>query len=167
MNKWHYEQKDSANEFYNWLNNFEMPDEDFDYDVEYMAISDNIENVLGLEYLDYWEDIYIGVLFEHGIEAGEFLLNRLSDKDRKELKLNFDWEGNWEGVLKFIGVIDAGGQNGTPINKEYIKVFSDNKHKRLIFKLFIVSIVKYSLYDLFPDIENHPKQWWGCKIWGY
>jgi len=162
-NSWSYAPVKTKEEFLNWLSSFEMPFEDFDYDEDYKSIHDDIGTIFG--FMENWEQDYQSLLEKYAIEHGQDLLSRLSENDKNSLIEYYDWDGkSWEGVLFNVGEISLGSEFGGIASNLFIQNFTNLSLKRKVFELFIVSLIRWNLWDIFPNAEDQPQTWFDYEI---
>ena len=149
----------SAQEFYNWLKNYQF-DFEGNFDEEYRKVYNTYAGLFG--FVEGWESDFETVLCLNGESLGNWLLEQISKEDRERLTSEYEWDGSWQGLLNYsIGEISFGMEFGGPSSEKFILMFNQTEHKKLVLNLLVASLVLNSKNELeLYDIS----EWKGFKL---
>jgi hypothetical protein len=163
MTGWNYTEKQNKEEFYGWLVTFTMPIEHFDYDTAYKIIGDEFTKLLGHD--DSWWYTWNHLLYQYGIDHGNYLIARLSEKDKNSLINDYDWDGiSWGYVIAAQTEISLWEEYGGQLSRSFIRNFENINLKRKIFEFLIISLIKWQKDEIFANFEDKPQNWFGYEI---
>ena len=143
---WTYKPKQSKQEFKDWLNNFEMPVLDFDYDKAYKEIFNDFAKFFPFDETEHWENVYFELL-EENIEPLKPALKSWHDNLDKEMKTFYNNEGYNDDEFddeysKILGAMSMGEASYSLASDNFIRNFDNKSRKRLIIEKFCESILK-------------------------
>lgn len=121
-----------------------MPKDDFEYPIQYKLVYENMDELFGRE-LEYWSNDYEDTLKKNGEILGNYLMEIISDEEKDVLSSEYEWDRDWQGLLDQRIESTEWGQNkgGPPVSSYFIDGWDTKEHQRLVFTLFIESIVVF------------------------
>jgi|GEM_PF-6991148 len=140
---WSYKPKQSKQEFKDWLNNFEIPVSDFDYDRAYKEIFNDFAKFFPFEETEHWENVYFELL-EKNIEPLKPALKSWYENLDEEMKTSYNNEGYNDEEFddeysKILGAMSIGEASYSIAGDSFIRNFDDAKTKKTVFSAFIES----------------------------
>ena len=164
---WNYENKDSEQDFFKWLNNFEMPDEEIDYVLTYKRINDDVCKFFD-KYKKFFENLdstYTDIieLNKSLLEEGAIEVYDKLDADSKEFCIEEGYEDDPLGAIMSCGN-EFGGEGGSISSPDFIKHFTSLEDQRNVLGLYVASLVKFLWSDMGNDWDSRPSYWEGYQI---
>jgi hypothetical protein len=160
---WSYETKGSKEEFLDWLKEFELPGDDFDYILTYKRIYDDFNRLFDWNETEHFESTYLDVihlnigLIEEGVNEW---YNNLDDS-AKEFCAEEGYEDDPLGAMTTLA-LEFGG--GSISSYDFIKNFDRLEQQRIVLGLYVASLVKYLWSDMGNDWDSAPSYWEGYQI---
>lgn len=155
---WSYEQKDSRQEFLDWLREFELPGHDFDYTLTYKRIFDDFVKFFPEVDPDHFDE-YFTQIIDFNIESVEDGINRWYDDLDDEQKIicaDEGYEDDSQGAMLAL----AGELGGNSISSpDFIKNFNELEDQRHILGLYVASIFGWLWSDMGNDWDSKPDFW--------
>ena len=124
-------------QFLSWLKSYERPPLDFDFDSEYEKLH---QKIFKWFFMEGWESDFEELLRQYGEQPGILLAEALSQD-----------------------VPDLAYLTGRPTSENFVKLFDNMENKRIIFELFICSLVVYFQRKGFEEYEGI-NDWWGYLL---
>ena len=153
---WIYEKKESKEAFLDWLKEFKLPDNEFDYVGTYKIVGDDFFKFYDFDESENFESTFLDVLnlnrhlLEEGINTWYNNLN-LSDSDKE-----YCVEEGWEDPF----VLMCYGEFGNTISSpKFIENFIHPSDQRNVLGMYIASLVKFLWSDMGNDWDSAPSYW--------
>ena len=164
---WNYENQDSEQGFFEWLNNFEMPDEEIDYVLTYRRIYEDVDKLFR-KYKKFFENLestYTDIieLNKSLLEEGAIEVYDKLDADSKEFCIEEAYEDDPLGAIMNCGN-EFGGEGGSISSPDFIKHFTSLEDQRNVLGLNVASLVKFLWLDMGNDWDSAPSYWEGYQI---
>lgn len=146
-NIWSYKPKKSKKEFSAWLNKFEIPEHDFDYDEAYKNLFDDFTRFFTFEETENWENTYFELLNQNLAPLKPALSSWYDNLDIS-MKTFYEKEGfNKEEFddkySKILGAMSLGEGTYSIASDSFIRNFNDIDGKRFVISKLCQSISKF------------------------
>lgn len=155
---WSYEQKDSKQEFLDWLKEFEFPGDDFDYKLTYKRIFDDFLRFFPEVDPDHFDKYYTDII-DLNIGSVEESINEWYDNlddEQKKFCAEEGYEDDSRGAM--IALAGEFGE-GSISSPGFIKNFNNLEDQRHVLGLYVASIFGWLWSDMGNDWDSKPDFW--------